>query len=544
MTQLELPPISFARYLDLLKRRRWQVLPVSILGLLVGAIVAFLIPRYYVCQTSILFRGKVLGAEEGRPRDPMAALVDGAANSIRYSVAAALDELGWPEMAGTPEQRRAVIRDVRDRVRIEDLGPETERRMSTNLRIVYKDTDPYRAKEFTDQLRDTWIAEEQRGMRERADAQLRAKQGEIQMAQNVLDLAQLELANYARQHKLNPLDFVGKKDGVLTDTSRELSAVAGRIATAEADRSGYEAAIAMRQEQLAKTSPKVTRTTPPNIPQAIQDKIDAAMVELLLATRGLKDLNESHPDYPTKLQQQKRAQEELAALREAVGGPAASREVDNPAIPLLTQQIDDLKAKLAATESALVPLRARRAELEEDIRRLPPILADYRVYQDALEKAKADVDHLVAERRTMRTQRQELLEAQPYEVKEYAQVPPRPTEPNITLVALAGSAVGLAFAIGLVLLIDILQTTFKTPDDVERLLSLPVLGGMSHLMTAERRQHLHSRRTKVGVVAGVFLVLTLSLVTIYYVDKTRLPPMVRDTLDLLLGPAGAATAPK
>ena len=29
MTQLDLPQISFARYVDLLKRRSWQVIPVS-----------------------------------------------------------------------------------------------------------------------------------------------------------------------------------------------------------------------------------------------------------------------------------------------------------------------------------------------------------------------------------------------------------------------------------------------------------------------------------------------------------------------------------
>ena len=38
---------------------------------------------------------------------------------------------------------------------------------------------------------------------------------------------------------------------------------------------------------------------------------------------------------------------------------------------------------------------------------------------------------------------------EPHHVLQPARLPERPTEPNITLVALAGSAVGLAFAIGL-----------------------------------------------------------------------------------------------
>ena len=542
MTQLELPPISFARYLDLLKRRRWQVLPVTIVGLLVGAIVALLIPRYYVCTTSILFRGSVLGTDGGR--DPMAALVDGADLAIKYSVAAALDDLGWPEMAGPPESRRAFISSVKSRVEVQDLGPHVERRQSTNLRILYKDTDPYRAKELTNRLRDVWIAEQQRGLREQADLELKSKMAEIGLAQKVLDRAQLDLTDYARQHKLNPQDFMNQRDGVLDAKSKELFDLGVAIATAEAARDGSAAAIKARVEQLATTPRRITQTTPVTIPPAIQTKIDEATVQLLAATTALSKMLESHPDYEMYRQWQKQAQDKLAALQEAVGGPGPGKEIDNPNYARLTKEIDDLTAKHNAAESALVTMKQRKAELDEEIGRVPQVLADYRHYEAAQQAAKADLDMLVNERRTMVSDKRDLIEAQPYQVKERAEVPPRPTDPNITLVALTGSAVGLAFAIGLVLLIDILQTTFKTPDDVERLLSLPVLGGMSYLMTAERRKQVHSRRTKVGVVAGVFLLLTVSLITIYYVDKTRLPPMVRDTLEMFLGPTEAATAPK
>ena len=53
MTQIEVPQISLQRYVDLLKRRRWQVIPVSLLGLLVGGLVAFFIPRYYVADVTV-----------------------------------------------------------------------------------------------------------------------------------------------------------------------------------------------------------------------------------------------------------------------------------------------------------------------------------------------------------------------------------------------------------------------------------------------------------------------------------------------------------
>ena len=46
MTQVDMPQLSLSRYVDLVKRRRWQVVPVSLLGLLIGGLVAFFIPRF------------------------------------------------------------------------------------------------------------------------------------------------------------------------------------------------------------------------------------------------------------------------------------------------------------------------------------------------------------------------------------------------------------------------------------------------------------------------------------------------------------------
>ena len=36
MTQLDLPQVSLQRYVDLVRRRRWQLVPISLFGLVVG----------------------------------------------------------------------------------------------------------------------------------------------------------------------------------------------------------------------------------------------------------------------------------------------------------------------------------------------------------------------------------------------------------------------------------------------------------------------------------------------------------------------------
>lgn len=540
MTQLDLPPISFARYLDLLKRRRWQVVPVSIMGLLVGAVVALLIPRYYVCQTTVQFSG----AGGGGGRDPMAHMVQSARVSLRYSVSDAIEELMWPEvMSGDTAENSAFVAGVRDRVEFHDLDPNPGRD-TAHIRIKYKDTDPVRAKELTNKVREVWIEKEQKGMRERADTAITEINGMIDLAIQTRDTAAVDLAAYAKTYSLNPLDLTAQRDGVLDARSRELAAVSAQIANTLSQRNGFEAEIERRTEQLAKTPKKKKVVAPVVIPAAFREKLEAVTLKLLYVTNALSKLSESHQYYALRKREQEQLQEEIAALNKAAGAVPTGREVDNPAHAALVKLLDDLSAKLSAAERSITPLIARRTALQTDISALADTLNDYRSLDAARNQAQATVDTLVAEQRGLEQTRRVILQSEPYVVKEYAVVPPRPTDPNITLVALAGCAVGLAFAIGLVLLIDIMQTTFKTQQDVERLLAIPLLGGMSHLLTDDRRRRVYARRTKTGLVAGVFLVLMISLITIYYVDATSLPPMVRDTLGLILGGPSTDASPK
>ena len=114
-------------------------------------------------------------------------------------------------------------------------------------------------------------------------------------------------------------------------------------------------------------------------------------------------------------------------------------------------------------------------------------------------------------------------------------VPQHPTDPNGLLVALFGCLLGLSAAIGLILLIDILQGTFKTVDDVERALPIPVLGGMSHFETGDQLQMAKASRRRSSWMAAAVLGSAVIVVTIYYVAPERLPSAALNVLSLVLG---------
>ena len=90
-------------------------------------------------------------------------------------------------------------------------------------------------------------------------------------------------------------------------------------------------------------------------------------------------------------------------------------------------------------------------------------------------------------------------------------------------------------AIGLILAFDLVQGSFKTIEDVERGLPVPVLGGVSHLETQDEREHAVKSRRRVAIVSGSAVALLTVVVSIFYFDSTLLPPVVRDLLAMILG---------
>ena len=227
----------------------------------------------------------------------------------------------------------------------------------------------------------------------------------------------------------------------------------------------------------------------------------------------------------------------LAQLRALV--PQASSDPDGK-VP--NPEFLVLAGKIAADEEAhallVAEINSLEGELSTERQRIEALKEGYRLYNTKLrelKEAETNRDLALEELHAAELILGQLSIDVPVEVVRPAQVPPRPTEPNVLVVALIGCILGLGAAIGLILLLDFLQGTYKTVDDVERGLSVPVLGAVSHLETDEEREHAVRHRRRVSTVAAAALVLITIVVTIFYLDPTRLPPVVRDLLALVLG---------
>ncbi|MCK5941312.1 MAG: hypothetical protein KAI24_05020, partial [Planctomycetes bacterium] len=191
MTQADIPQLSLQRYVDLVRRRRWQLVPVSLLGLLVGGLVAFFIPRYFVAETLLEHQQVPSGPDD--PEHPFRAVVDTAKSTIPLAAGEAIAELNWPEVLVLDEfEREQFERDVESRIRVVDNNSGDRTRSYALIRVEYRDRDGERSANFLNKLVEVW------GQRRIAELRSPAEEQRRQ-ASTAADRARRTLAGYMRE---------------------------------------------------------------------------------------------------------------------------------------------------------------------------------------------------------------------------------------------------------------------------------------------------------------------------------------------------------
>jgi hypothetical protein len=466
----------------------------------------------------------------------MLEVVAAARLTIPATVPEALEQLGWPEAVAGPEDRqRAFVNQVQREVRVLDLNVDTRGRRFASLRISYRDTHPERVAAFPNLLRDLWMQRQEGRIRVLADLERTLVTHRLTAAERDLDNARNELRILQQRYSLDPMEGVGGRALESSRLNEQINAIELHIAEllmSEQSLAARATSYRLSLEDMPRRVPDPARANP-----ILLQQIQRATQSMVTALNALARITAAHDNHSLRSAQFETAQARLDQLRnqQTEDSQRPRNLVENQAYLTIRASLVAADAELSGVLPQLERERIRLNGLTDRLAALPGIWAAYQDRLSRRDQALTAVNALMVEQAEQTQAYDRLAYQQSIEVLEQALVPPRPTEPNITMMALAGSALGLGAAIALILLIDFAQSTFKTIDDVERGLSVPVLGAMAHLEPEEQRLENTSRRRRAVLVAGAFLVLLVTSVTIYYVDPSRLPPFARDLFDLLLG---------
>jgi non-specific protein-tyrosine kinase len=147
-----------------------------------------------------------------------------------------------------------------------------------------------------------------------------------------------------------------------------------------------------------------------------------------------------------------------------------SEELERQAF--IQDQLDNLQLQITTTEDEIVQLRGALGEMDSARQ-----IADTQFQINALEAKLSDLQTIYSDL-LANTQSGAI---NTISVIETAYLPSRPIGPNKTLIILLSAAVGLSLAIGAAYVLDYLDDTVKSPEDVEQLTNAPIIGHLTEL---------------------------------------------------------------
>jgi uncharacterized protein involved in exopolysaccharide biosynthesis len=217
--------------------------------------------------------------------------------------------------------------------------------------------------------------------------------------------------------------------------------------------------------------------------------------------RGLElRLKPEHPDvvYMKRLI----ADLEEKAKAEAAAPSARPPRPRTPEEALAARRIEDIRAEIRAVDIQIASKQAEEARLRDQI-------ASFQGRVAATPALEAELTALTRDYNTLQMGYQSLLAKQEdskiagaleqrqigevFRVLDRAHLPESPISPNRVMINVVGTLAGLAFGLGLVVLLDYRDKGLRSADDVMAVLQLPVLATIPVIGPTGRRRRVKAR---------------------------------------------------
>jgi polysaccharide chain length determinant protein (PEP-CTERM system associated) len=411
------------------------------------------------------------------------------------------------------DRQHAIMEDVIERMRSKDIligGRNGGRIEGDSFTIGFEASDPRVAMQVAEKLAGLFIKENLQ------DRSVFAEQTD-QFLQSQLDDTRRQLKQYEKQledfRRANP----GRMPGETATTQQALVAAQSQLQALQdsinRDRDRQMMLQQMMRDTAAKNDAAATQPVQedPTRPSAAKQLETARLILRNLETR----LTPEHPDIKAQKRlirdlEQKAAAEAL--LHPVSPGAAPSTQPDPTA---------DMQ-----TESAMLDRRV--ASKQEQEKQLIASIDDYRHQLEAVPAVETHLTELMRDYTTLQTTYQNLLAkseeakiasnlerrqiGEQFKIIDPAPLPQRPYSPDRPKIMVMGFVLALGAGVGIAGLLEFLDKSLRTEEDVLSALSLPVLALVPTMFTTEERRR--RRRQRLVMISSCAAVLVCSVVVI------------------------------
>jgi polysaccharide chain length determinant protein (PEP-CTERM system associated) len=497
-------------------RFRWLAMAVAWAVCVIGWLVVFAMPdmygataKVYVDTRSVL--GPLLDKLTVRPD------VESQLTMVRQAL------LGRPQLervaretdldlrAETPEQRAALIDQLRGRISIErGSGHES----SGGLYVIsYEDTSREKSIQVVEKLLNSFVEDTLGGNREGSETAQKFLTKQIEEYESKLSEAEARLAAFKKKN-------VGLMPG--EQTGDYFSRLQNEIEAVRKGESDLGIAVNRRDElqrQLRGEDPFVAGSAPASGGRAVSSGSSDTATRIQETQVRLDELllrfTDRHPDVlaarETLEQLKKRRDAEVAALRRGDPGAMANAgAASNPIYQSIQLSLNQVEVEIAALRGEIGVHTRKVAELRALVDTVPQVEAEFarlnRDYEVTREGYRELVDRLQKARLSERADETGVVKFEVVDPPAAGFAPVAPNRGRLLIIALF---VGLAVGGGTAYLLHLLRPVFNNTRSLADITGLPVLGAVS--MTWLTRHRMESRLRKMafgGAAAALLLVFT------------------------------------
>ena len=416
-------------------------------------------------------------------------------------------------------RRTRPMEDVVQQMRDHDITVKVEGKES--FRISYVNGEARTAQKTTERLASLFIEENLRDRENLAEDTSQFLNSQLEDAKRRLVEHEKKLEEYRSRFGGELPSQVAANLQAIQNAQVQLQSLAEA-----ADRARERRLLLERQVvdlQVADTPVTVTPSAPSTTASLDAGSGESTGQQLQTAQARLQTLLlHDKPDHPDVKMMRRVIRDLEAKLATETRKPALAttepgaitERVQTQAEKVREQRIRDLKLQIDDIDRQL-------AEKQEQDRKLRAVVTEYQAKLDAVPKRESDLVELTRDYTTLQASYQSLLSKREeaklaanlerrnigaqFKVLDPARAPERPFSPNRLQIDLGGVGAGLALGVLLVGFLEYRDSSFKTEDEVVRLLDLRVLALVPLMGSIANARSRRWRFVIMGVVAIVLL---------------------------------------
>ena len=448
-------------YIEIALRRKWFViipLVVSIIGVILTLL---LVPRSYKSTTMILVEHQKVPESYVNPT--VTADINERLNTItqqvmsRTRLESIVNEFGLYNKEKSNITNEELVGLMRGSIEIDIKGGRGGGRTSA-FSISYMGSDPETVMHVTNRLASLFIEENLKVREQQAE-------GTTEFLDNQMQGLKTDLEAHETQIKLYKEKYMGELPSQIDATLRTLDRLQLERKIVSDQLSTSVDRKIMIEGQLSETNAQEIATD-----KTSKDPQKRKLAEL---QAELTRLSSSYTDKYPEITRLKR---EISEIETQINTDKGT-ESEGTNIDRLSKKLTDVNKEIAKLKEEQENIAKRISVLQGRVERIPErelqmtaLMRDYQStrenYQSLLNKK---LDAQLAENLEKRQKGEQ------FKILDPANLPIKPFKPDPNRIILMGIALGVGSGVGLVVLLEVIDASFRKPDDVYAVTGIPVL---------------------------------------------------------------------